>query len=55
MFELILAVGLAMSISGACSLFEAVLYSVPLRHIESMVQQKKPGGRIFRRLRHFSS
>jgi CBS domain containing-hemolysin-like protein len=51
MFELILAVGLAMSISGACSLFEAVLYSVPLRHIETMVQQKKAGARIFRSLR----
>jgi CBS domain containing-hemolysin-like protein len=51
MFELILAVGLAMSISAACSLFEAVLYSVPLRHIETMVQQKKTSGRIFRTLR----
>jgi hypothetical protein len=36
---------------AACSLFEAVLYSVPLRHIETMVQQKKAGGRIFRSLR----
>jgi len=51
MFELILAVGLAMSISGAFSLFEAVLYSVPIRHIETMVQHNKPGGRIFRGLR----
>jgi CBS domain containing-hemolysin-like protein len=51
MFELILAVGLAMFISGACSLFEAVLYSVPLRHTETMVQKKKAGGRIFRSLR----
>lgn len=51
MFELILAVGLALFISAACSLFEAVLYSVPIRHIESMVQQKKPGGKVFRSLR----
>lgn len=51
MFELTLAVGLAMSISAACSLFEAVLYSVPLRHIETMVQQRKVSGRIFRSLR----
>ena len=51
MFELILAVGLAMSISAACSLFEAVLYSVPLRHIETMVHHKKVSGRIFRSLR----
>jgi CBS domain containing-hemolysin-like protein len=51
MFELILAVGLAMSISASCSLFEAVLYSVPLRHIETLVQQNKLSGRIFRTLR----
>jgi hypothetical protein len=46
MTELILAVSLAVSISAVCSLFEAVLYSVPLRHIEAMVQAGKPGGRI---------
>jgi CBS domain containing-hemolysin-like protein len=51
MFELVIAVALTMSISAVCSLFEAVLYSVPLRHIETMVQQKKPGGKIFRSLR----
>jgi CBS domain containing-hemolysin-like protein len=51
MFELIIAVALTMSISAVCSLFEAVLYSVPLRQIETMVQQKRPGARIFRRLR----
>ena len=51
MFELIIAVALTMSISAVCSLCEAVLYSVPLRHIETMVQQKKPGGKIFRSLR----
>jgi len=51
MVELILAVGLAMSISAACSLCEAVLYSVPLRYVETMVHQKKWSGRIFRTLR----
>lgn len=51
MFELVLAVSLAMSISAACSLFEAVLYSVPLRHIETLVQQNRVSGRIFRALR----
>jgi CBS domain containing-hemolysin-like protein len=51
MFELVIAVSLTMSISAVCSLFEAVLYSVPLRHIETMVQQKKLGGKIFRSLR----
>ena len=48
MTELILAVSLAVSISAVCSLFEAVLYSVPLRHIEAMVQAGKPGGRILK-------
>jgi CBS domain containing-hemolysin-like protein len=51
MVELILAVGLAMSISAACSLCEAVLYSVPLRHVETMVHQRKWSGKIFRALR----
>ena len=51
MTELILAVSLAVSISAVCSLFEAVLYSVPLRHIETMVQTGSPGGRILKDLR----
>ncbi len=51
MLQLILAVGLAILISAICSLFEAVLYSVPLRQVESMIQDGKFGGRTFRRLR----
>ncbi|MCJ7685274.1 MAG: hemolysin family protein [Desulfobacteraceae bacterium] len=51
MTELILAISLAVSISAVCSLFEAVLYSVPLRHIETMIQAGKPGGRILKNLR----
>lgn len=51
MLQLILAVGFAILISAVCSLFEAVLYSVPLRHVESMIQGGKFGGRTFRRLR----
>jgi CBS domain containing-hemolysin-like protein len=51
MVELIIAISAAMIISGCCSLFEAVLYSVPLRHIETMVHKKKPSGRIFKELR----
>ena len=49
--QLILAVGLAIFISAVCSLFEAVLYSVPLRQVEAMIQGGKFGGRTFRRLR----
>jgi CBS domain containing-hemolysin-like protein len=51
MIELIIAVCCAIIISAGCSLFEAVLYSVPLRHIETMIQQGRRGGRIFKELR----
>ena len=51
MIELIIAVVCAIIISAGCSLFEAVLYSVPMRHVETMVQKKKASGRILRKLR----
>jgi len=51
MAELILAVSFAIIISAGCSLFEAILYSVPLRHIETMVHEGKRSGRIFKELR----
>ena len=51
MIELVIAVCFAVLISGGCSLFEAVLYSVPARHIETMVQTGKPGGKIFEEMR----
>lgn len=51
MIELIIAVSLAITISAICSLFEAVLYSVPMRHIEILAQAGKPVGTIFKDLR----
>jgi len=51
MVELIAAVGFAIIISACCSLFESVLYSVPLRHIETMVQRERRSGTILRELR----
>ena len=51
MFELILAVGFAVIISACCSLFEAVLYSVPMRYVEDMAQKKRPAGRMLKGLR----
>jgi CBS domain containing-hemolysin-like protein len=51
MLELIFAVSFAVVISACCSLFEAVLYSVPLRQIESMAQDKRLSGRILKDLR----
>ena len=51
MIELILAVSLAILISAVCSLFESVLYSVPRRQLEVMVQEKRPGSAILKDLR----
>ena len=52
MFELILAVSIVVIASAMCSLFEAVLYSVPISHIESLAEQGKPSGSILRGLRN---
>lgn len=51
MTELIFAVGFAIIVSAGCSMFEAVLYSVPLRHLESMIRSGRKSGIIFKRLR----
>lgn len=51
MLELVVAVSAAVVISAMCSLFEAVLYSVPLSHIESMAAEGRHAGRILQRLR----
>ncbi|MBA7614187.1 hypothetical protein ES703_21450 [subsurface metagenome] len=51
MLELILAVSFAVFISAGCSLFEAVLYALPIRHIEVMAKAGKPGGKIFKKMR----
>jgi CBS domain containing-hemolysin-like protein len=51
MEALILVVCTVILISGLCSLFEAVLYSVPQSHIESLVHKKKPAGALLKGLR----
>ena len=51
MIELVIAVSFAIVISAGCSLFEAVLYSVPLRHLEAMVEAGKPTGKVFSKMR----
>lgn len=51
MTELIVAVSAAVLTSAMCSLFEAVLYSVPVSHIETLNHRGKPAGRILKRLR----
>ena len=51
MLELSLVVGLVVLISAACSLFEAVLYSVPLSQIDALERAGRPSGPILRTLR----
>ncbi|MBW1850202.1 MAG: HlyC/CorC family transporter, partial [Deltaproteobacteria bacterium] len=51
MTALVIAVSLAILISAGCSLFEAVLYSVPTRHIEAMAQAGKSSGKIFKKMK----
>ena len=51
MVLLVVAVSTAVLTSAMCSLFEAVLYSVPVGHIETMTQQGKSSGRILKKLR----
>jgi len=51
MLELELVVGLVLVLSAACSLFEAVLYSVPATHVEMLAQSGRASGRILMRLR----
>ena len=51
MTALILAVGFVVIISAGCSMFEAVLYSVPLRHLETMARSKKRSGIVLKKLR----
>ena len=51
MLELALVVGLVVLTSGACSLFEAVLYSVPLSQIDALERAGKPSGPLLRTLR----
>jgi CBS domain containing-hemolysin-like protein len=51
MFELFLAAGLAVFISAMCSLFEAVLYSMPAGAVEHLAQAGSLPGKVFRKLR----
>ena len=51
MTELVVAVSAAVLTSAMCSLFEAVLYSVPMSHIEALSAKGTATGRILKRLR----
>jgi CBS domain containing-hemolysin-like protein len=49
--ELILAVGLAIIISATCSVFEAVLYSLPMSRVEMLVKQRPVTGNVLKKLK----
>ncbi len=51
MTELIIVVAAVILASAMCSLFEAVLYSVPISHIETLARENDTSGLILRRLR----
>ena len=51
MTALALAVVTVVVVSATCSLFEAVLYSIPVSHIETLASEGKTSGRILRKLR----
>jgi len=51
MTQLVLAVGLALFISAGCSLFEAVLYSVPRGHVEAAARTGKKTALLFQEMR----
>jgi len=51
MGALIVSIGVVIVVSALCSLFEAVLYAVPISHIESLAQAGRTSGRILQRLR----
>ncbi len=49
--QLILAVSFAIFISALCSIFEAVLYSVPVSHIEILTKKGRRSGKILKKLK----
>lgn len=48
---LVLSVSTALFTSALCSLLEAVLYSAPISHIESMAQAGRSSGKVLKKLR----
>ena len=52
MTELMVVVALVLGASATCSLFEAVLYSVPTSRIAQLEQDRRPSGRVLKQMRH---
>ena len=51
MLELLIVVTAVLVTSATCSLFEAVLYSVPTSRIEALVRARRPAGHILKEMR----
>lgn len=51
LIQLVLAVLLAITVSALCSVFEAVLYSTPMSHIEVLKKSGRRSGRILKKLK----
>ena len=51
MLELLLVITAVLITSATCSLFEAVLYSVPASRIEALERAGRPAGHILKELR----
>jgi len=49
--QLVLATGIAIIVSAFCSIIEAVLYSVPLSHVEVMTRSGKKSGPVLKNLK----
>ena len=52
MVELSLVVGVVLATSATCSVFEAILYSVPASRVEMLEQGGRPSGRLLKEMRH---
>jgi len=51
LIQLYLAIAIAIIVSALCSIFEAVLYSVPSGHVEVLVRDNKRAGNVLKRLK----
>jgi len=51
MFELTITILIVMVVAAACSLMEAVLYAVPISHVESLASAGSTSGKILQNLR----
>ena len=51
MIALLIAVSTVVLVSAMCSLFEAVLYSIPMSRVEALIQRGKKSGKLLQQMR----